>query len=204
MPAAVHPSVDNRVVKAIAHPLRHRILAILNERVASPKELADELGENLGKVSYHVKTLDHLGALELVSTAQRRGATEHYYRALMRPFFNDATWAELPVSTRRSVIESNLRHIFGDVRAAIEGDGFDDTETHVSRTPVVLDAKGYEQMTDLLAKTLDRVLEIQEKAAGRMVRSKEDGRVTEVVILHFDKTPQAEVSSKTKRRRRAR
>jgi DNA-binding transcriptional ArsR family regulator len=163
LPTAVQSSLDTRVVKAIAHPLRHRILAILNERVASPKQISDELDERLTNVSYHVKILDELGAIELVDTAQRRGATEHYYRALMRPFFDDTAWAELPVSTRRSVIESNLQHIFRDVRAAMQGGGFDDTEVHVSRTPVVLDARGYQQMTELLAKTLDRVLEIQEK-----------------------------------------
>jgi DNA-binding transcriptional ArsR family regulator len=202
VPTAVHSSVDTRVVKAIAHPLRHRILAILNERVASPKEIADELGEKLPNVSYHVKTLDELGAIELVDTAPRRGAVEHYYRALMRPFFSDESWAELPVSTRRSVFESNLRHIFRDVGAAVAGEGFDDPHTHVSRTPVVLDAKGYEQMTDLLAKTLDRVLDLQEKAASRMVRTKEDGRVTEVVIMHFDKIPESAATTNPKRRRR--
>jgi DNA-binding transcriptional ArsR family regulator len=190
------------VVKAIAHPLRHRILAILNERVASPKELADELDERLPNVSYHVKTLDELGAIELVRTEPRRGAVEHYYRALIRPFFDDDSWAELPVSTRRSVISSNLRHIFRDIRAAAEGDGFDDVLTHVSRTPVVLDTKGYEQMTDLLARTLDKVLEIQEKAAGRMVRTKEEGRVTEVVIMHFDKVPEAKAAPQRKRGKR--
>jgi DNA-binding transcriptional ArsR family regulator len=195
-------SLDPRVVKAIAHPLRHRILAILNERVASPKEIADELGERLPNVSYHVKTLDELGAIELVRTTPRRGAVEHHYRATIRPFFDDDSWSQLPVSTRRAVIASNLRHIFRDIQAASEGEGFDDVLTHVSRTPVVLDAKGYEQMTDLLAMTLDKVLDIQEKAAGRMVRSKEEGRVTEVVIMHFDKVPEAKPPAPARKRRR--
>jgi DNA-binding transcriptional ArsR family regulator len=203
LPTAVHSSVDSRVMKAIAHPLRHRILAILNERVASPKELSDELGERLPNVSYHVKTLDELGAIELVDTQPRRGAVEHYYRALMRPFFSDESWAQLPISTRRSVFESNLRHIFRDVGSALEGNGFDDPQTHASRTPVVLDRKGYDQMTDLLAKTLDRVLDIQGKAAARMVRTKEDGRVTEVVIMHFDKVPEAPARPKQRRRRKS-
>jgi DNA-binding transcriptional ArsR family regulator len=204
LPPAVHSSVDSRVVKAIAHPLRHRILAILNERVASPKQLSDELDERLANVSYHFKKLENLGAIELVDTAPRRGAVEHYYRALMRPFFSDDSWAQLPTSTRRSVFESNLRHIFSDVGSALAGDGFDDSQAHVSRTPVVLDEKGYEQMTDLLAKTLDRVLEIQEKAAARMVRTAEDGRVTEVVIMHFDKAPASAKTSKAKPKRRRR
>jgi DNA-binding transcriptional ArsR family regulator len=202
MPTAVHSSVDTRVLKAIAHPLRHRILAILNERVASPKEIASELGDKLPNVSYHVKILEELGAIELMRTEPRRGAVEHFYRALMRPFFSDESWAQLPSSTRRSIFESNLRHIFKDVGAALEDGGFEDTHAHVSRTPVVMDAKGYQQMTDLLAKTLDRVLDIQEKAAARMVKSHEEGRVTEVVMLHFDKAHEAAPEPNRKRKRR--
>ncbi len=47
--------LDQRLIKALAHPLRVEILAILNERVASPNELAKGLGEGLSQVSYHVK-----------------------------------------------------------------------------------------------------------------------------------------------------
>ena len=51
MPAMSGRGLDQRVVKAIGHPLRARLLAILNERVASPNELAKETGEPLGNVS---------------------------------------------------------------------------------------------------------------------------------------------------------
>ena len=54
---------DPRYVKALAHPLRVRILAILEERPASPVELSRMLGSNLGVVSYHVRTLFDLGLL---------------------------------------------------------------------------------------------------------------------------------------------
>jgi DNA-binding transcriptional ArsR family regulator len=74
-------SVDPRLIKALGHPVRVRALAILNERVASPSELAEELGEALGNVAYHVKVLEENGAIELVRTAPVRGALEHFYRA---------------------------------------------------------------------------------------------------------------------------
>jgi DNA-binding transcriptional ArsR family regulator len=78
-------SVDGKLATAIAHPLRHRLLTILNERVASPTELADELGERLGNVSYHVSVLADLGLLELVRMTSRRGAIEHHYRGAPVP-----------------------------------------------------------------------------------------------------------------------
>ena len=93
---------EPHAVKALAHPLRVRALAILTEREASPSELAEELDEPLGNVSYHVRLLHDLGLIELVRTTPRRGAIEHHYRA--RPdrhlrvadlLLDDAGWDEL-------------------------------------------------------------------------------------------------------------
>ena len=66
--------VDHRLIRALGHPIRVRALTILNERVASPNELARQLGAHLGSVSYHVRILLELGAIELVKTEPRRGA----------------------------------------------------------------------------------------------------------------------------------
>jgi DNA-binding transcriptional ArsR family regulator len=75
---------DPRLEKALAHPLRVRILADLERRTSSPRELSDELGEPLGNVSYHVRQLAGLGLVKLVKTTPRRGAVEHHYRASTR------------------------------------------------------------------------------------------------------------------------
>ena len=85
---------------------RLRLLTIFNERVASPSDLAAELGEPIGNVSYHTRILARLGCVELVKTKQVRGAVEHYYRAVVRPVFSDDDWAELP---RRSASRSRGR-----------------------------------------------------------------------------------------------
>lgn len=66
------------MMKAFAHPLRLEILRQLRSR-ASPTELARKLGAPLGSVSYHVRVLADLGALQLVDEMPRRGAIEHYY-----------------------------------------------------------------------------------------------------------------------------
>ena len=76
---------DPRYVKAMSHPLRVRILAILMERKASPVELAQVLEGTLGTVSYHVRTLHQLGLIELVDETRVRGAVEHHYKAKARP-----------------------------------------------------------------------------------------------------------------------
>jgi DNA-binding transcriptional ArsR family regulator len=68
------------IAKALSHRLRIEILRAARDRQkVSPSEYAREAGEPLGNVSYHVQMLAHAGVLEVVDTAKRRGALEHYY-----------------------------------------------------------------------------------------------------------------------------
>jgi DNA-binding transcriptional ArsR family regulator len=73
---------NDAVVKAVAHPIRREILRRLEGNTnggLSPKTLADALGEPLGDVSYHFRTLAELGIVKLTNTKPRRGAIEHFY-----------------------------------------------------------------------------------------------------------------------------
>jgi DNA-binding transcriptional ArsR family regulator len=71
-----------KVARATIHKTRVGVLdclAIDRGRAISPNELAFELQEPLGNVSYHVKELARDGLIRLVETIPRRGALEHYY-----------------------------------------------------------------------------------------------------------------------------
>src|SRR5689334_13232978 len=136
------PTLDERMLRAVAHPLRFRVLVALGEEVSSPNQVAQKLGEPLGRVAHHVRLLARLGAIELVSTRPRRGATEHFYRAVTRPWFDDGTWARLPISTRRTLVGDTLRRIASDVSAGLESGAFDDLRAYVSRTSLELDDEG--------------------------------------------------------------
>jgi len=72
---------EYEILKAVGHPVRHEILAILVAGEASAKELAARLHMPLSNVSYHVKVLRELGLLVLVRETPRRGAVERHYRA---------------------------------------------------------------------------------------------------------------------------
>jgi DNA-binding transcriptional ArsR family regulator len=74
--------LDPGQMKALANPLRVEALAIIAQGKASPKEIAAKLGEKLPSVSYHVKVLQGYGLIEQVDEVPRRGATEHFYRAV--------------------------------------------------------------------------------------------------------------------------
>lgn len=73
--------IDQRLVKAVSHPLRVEVLeAIVREGEISPTLVATKLGQDLGKVSYHVNVLKNCEVIELASTRPRRGALEHFFR----------------------------------------------------------------------------------------------------------------------------
>jgi DNA-binding transcriptional ArsR family regulator len=76
---------DPRLVRALSHELRVRILGALDGRVANPSQLAESLDAPLGNVAYHVRTLASLGMIRLVKTTPRRGSVEHYYEVAPAP-----------------------------------------------------------------------------------------------------------------------
>src|SRR5215212_10228313 len=161
--------VDPRIAKALSHPMRARILVILNERVASPNEISEMIDERLPNVSYHVRALLDLGCIELVSTAQRRGAIEHYYRAVVRPFFSDRDWKKLPQSGRQAVSDVALQMIWEDVSDAIKQGKFDARpDRHLSRSAVELDEAGWKELTDLLLSALREAEKIEARSAERI------------------------------------
>jgi DNA-binding transcriptional ArsR family regulator len=179
--------ITQQLAKALAHPLRVRILTALHRGISSPNQLAQELDEPLGNVSYHVKTLLEYDCVELVKTEPRRGAVEHFYRATERPFFSDADWAKIPASARKGIHGVVLEAIGQDATAAMtEGTIDAHTDTHISRTPMVLDEAGWTELSKLLAETLDGAMKIGEDAAGRLAKSKDDGIQTSLGILHFE------------------
>jgi DNA-binding transcriptional ArsR family regulator len=178
--------VEQIVAKAFAHPLRVQILIILNERVASPNLLAQELDQSLNLVAYHVRVLEKYDCIELVDTKQRRGATEHFYRATRRQFLTDSEWARMPEVLRPGIATAMLKSVFEDIDAAVSSGTMEEVEDiHLSRTPMVVDQQGWGDVASLLSETLDRLLEIQAEASARIAEGGETGILSKVHMLHF-------------------
>jgi DNA-binding transcriptional ArsR family regulator len=203
-------SLDAALIKALGHPLRARILELITERdETSPVELARELDERLGPVSPHTRVLRDLGCVELVRTEPRRGAVEHYYRAVTPPFLTDAQWEKLPRVLRRGLAGQTLRTIFAEASAAGGAGGFDPPGAHVDRMLLDLDERGWRDLSDLLVGVLRRAQGIQEQSDARRRRSASAGdgvRASELAILHFalgDVTPKAQEPAAQARRARS-
>lgn len=185
------------LIKAMGHPLRFRILEALNAEQASPSHLAETLDEPIGNVAYHVQVLVDCGAIELVATRRVRGATEHIYRAMTRPFFDDERWAQLPPSVRGELQKVTIERVWEHLVEASRKGGLSDPRTHISWTTLELDEQGYEELAALLDATLERALEIHAESAGRLVELPEDARrshSTDLTLLHYHRDPTADRS----------
>jgi DNA-binding transcriptional ArsR family regulator len=69
------------VAEAAMHPTQVAIVAALGTRRASPKELAEEIGEPLGNVAHHVTKLREAKILRSAGEGRgARGAVVHFVR----------------------------------------------------------------------------------------------------------------------------
>jgi DNA-binding transcriptional ArsR family regulator len=180
MPGLSHPFFAERLAKALSHRLRVQILQRLDEAgEASPKELAEALGEPVGNVSYHVRILRELDCVELVRTEPRRGAIAHFYRATVRPWLDEEQWAALPAGFRREMLSRTLSEIVEHAATASREGGFDGPEGHVSRTMLAVDEEGLTEIIALLDETLAAVRSITAESSRRQVKG---GRQTSRLI----------------------
>jgi DNA-binding transcriptional ArsR family regulator len=180
---------DPRYVKALSHPLRVRILSMLEERDASPVQLAEHLDATLGTVAYHVRTLERLGLIEMVATHQRRGATEHVYAAREHPRFSDSSWATTNPMTKHVMIASALSQIGEFATQSAAAGGFDRPEASFTRNALHLDAEGWSELAQASRRWQEEVAALEAAAAKRLAKTGEKPMDAGLVTLVFEATP---------------
>jgi DNA-binding transcriptional ArsR family regulator len=171
------------MAKALSHPVRVQALEILNDRVASPSDIAREMGLPVANVSYHVSTLLRLKCIEEVETRPVRGALEHLYRAVRRPHATLADWEALPVNARGTFAAEIGREAFADFRAALESDTFAErADQHFTWTRLVLDEQGWKNVYARLHELLEWLPEEQAASAARLAKGESGGPEVRAVV----------------------
>ncbi len=173
---------DPSVAKALAHPLRTRVLAALEDRTASPSQLAAELDVPLGVLSYHVRRLAALGFLRLVRRVPRRGAVEHFYTAAVRPPVTKQAWGATPSVVKQAMLGASLDQVGTLVTDAAAAGGFDTPESRISRVRVSVDEQGWQEMAQELAASDKRIEAIERESRLRLETTGGDGALTATVV----------------------
>ncbi len=177
---------ESRIAKALAHPLRARILQRLGERVASPSDLAAELGAPLGVVSYHVRMLRDYDCIELVRTEPRRGALQHFYTATARPNLEEDQWRTLPSGLRGELTGETLTRPGRRTSPRPPTPARWRTRRSSSRARRWSSTRrGFKKLNKLLARAHEQALAIAAESATRHTEKATDVFPTELGVLHF-------------------
>jgi DNA-binding transcriptional ArsR family regulator len=178
------------LVKALNHPVRVKALTILTERTASPKEIAAEIDAPLSNVSYHVRVLDELGLVEIREEESVRGSVAHFYSAVERPLIHNPDWEKLSPRVRSAFSSYVIETLMSDAASSLEAGIFDRRDDrHLTRTPLVLDERGWRKVTAIQLKALDGILKEQSAATSRLNSSGKEGIHVVAGLLCFEAVP---------------
>jgi hypothetical protein len=179
-------ATESTLGAVVAHPIRVQVLTILTERIASPKQMADELEVPVGHTAYHCRVLRDLEVIEVVREEKVRGAVRHSYRAVARPSFTDKEWAALTVAERSPTSVYMLQLAMADAAAAVEAGTLDGRpDRYLTRVPGLVDQEGWSELNELHAETLERTMQILASSADRMAGEPSGEQIPIVSVALF-------------------
>ncbi len=95
-------------MRALAHPLRLRILSLLAARDSTAAEVARELDVTPANASYHLRILMHAGFIAIAAEERIRGGLAKRYHYRPDPLPEDGSSAEF-IAVMRAVTDELLR-----------------------------------------------------------------------------------------------
>jgi hypothetical protein len=183
--------VNGSLAKALAHPLRVRILVELNQRVMSVTGFVRMFPEHShSKVYGHFRVLEECGCIELIETktgGKRRGGVEHFYRATQRTLFDQSSWPSLPQSTKHQMTGAAFT-TYGERVADAINSGTIDTrpDRHFTWMPGHLDQQAWDEIIADLEEVFGRLPKRMANAAARLAESGEESIPVTVALACFE------------------
>lgn len=195
-------SIEEVVSYAVGHRIRVEVLTMLHEGAYCPNELAELLGEPLGRVSHHINELLDGGSIELARTEQVRNTTRHFYRAVELPesdsqtdpagetemitprFYSDEEVAAMPPQQRQLTAGMILQASMAEQLAALwAGKLSEDRRVFLAWRWFNVDSQAREEIADEQLRSWARLQEIEAEATARLTETQEEP-VSVVVASH--------------------
>jgi len=107
------------LLRALAHPVRLRIVSLVWNAPLSAAELARELGISHALASQHLRRLDAVGLVELAEVRANRGGRERRYRAVHGTPLSDQRHEAAPLLAE--ALSHNMRDRAGRRAPGTEG-----------------------------------------------------------------------------------
>jgi DNA-binding transcriptional ArsR family regulator len=100
-------------IKAMAHPIRMRLLESFSHKPTTTKQVAEEIGEPPTRLYHHVNALKRAGLIKLVRTGKKRGTTEKYYQTVADQFVVDRRLFEIKSGGKEAL--SRMQRVTADI-----------------------------------------------------------------------------------------
>lgn len=178
-----YADADLKSVRALSHPLRVGILAVLGDRTLTAAQLARELETDPRTVAYHARTLERLGYLA-AGKDPRGGAVR--YQLLAAVSVPDHVWAEAPTTAKRDTIAAALDQLQNAAAAALSEGGFDRGDIHLSRTIVELDQEAWRTLADEMRGWLERTEALGAEARERIAAGNSESLHATLGVMLFE------------------
>jgi hypothetical protein len=193
------------LAEALRHPLRVRILEVLNERDLAPIDFVKAgyadfyFGHrpDVSHVAYHFRELAEFKCLEPVAWRKARGSVATTYRGRARVEFGEEEWARLNVDEKRTISRTVAQGLIARIDGAFMADTFITRDDHhLTWFAMQLDEKGWDDTRAVLLRALGEVSQIHDDSKARLAESGEKGVTATAGIVFFESpepTPPADL-----------
>lgn len=162
-------TLEERLARAMSHPLRAKLLAMLNTHPASSSELKDQLEDvELSNVSYHVSKLREWDLIEAVGKEHVRGALKTTYRGTTKMQLDNDAWLKMSEEAKDGISVEAVKEVLERANCAIKAGTFDKRpDRNVITVIPDLDERGWKEVANAVLGTWTEINDIAAEVANR-------------------------------------
>jgi DNA-binding transcriptional ArsR family regulator len=174
---------DAKRIRAIAHPIRQRVLAVIGDRPATSAELATTVGVSPATIRYHLRALVETGLVEPVDLRTPGRIGRQGYRRRGVPNIPEGVWTELPEELRRLVVSTLLIQVDTEIRLAASAGGFLQPGSRLHRSALTLDQQARAELAGDLDALARRARELEALSKRRLAASGRPAPIATLAVL---------------------
>lgn len=179
------------LARVCANPVDLRIVGELNRAELSPKRLhalIDDL--TLPGSDRRLRKLANQGWAAEVrqeTGGARRGATEHFYRAVGPALIDNESWAEIPDAIKVTITSRTFEQLREKVKEAVDAGTFDArTDRHLTWSLLRLDQVGWKAVVGVVDGFLEALFGEEKSAKLRLAESGEKPILSTIGLAAFE------------------
>ena len=154
---AARRELEYRLGRAMAHPVRVKVLEMLNEEPAAPVEISKKLDVPLSNLSYHFRTLLELGCIESIQAEQVRGSIKTTYKSKVDLLWGDLCFSGMNAKARSAITTTTLANCASRISDALWEKTYDArSDLHLSFQTGLVDEDGFDEIAALTSSLMNR------------------------------------------------